>query len=536
MKKKIKAVYDEKTGEVYSAVLPADGSDPIYSRLSTGTEVAEKQNKVDDALETASKEVVGAINEVNTKVGNLTGAFVWKGKFDALPVVDTYEAGDVVSVESKEYVLTVVEGAKTWVEFGDEANHVTKDFANATYLKKAAGAVGTENLADKAVTTEKLADRVLTLLQGSVPVSKLSSLFGTEITLNLVERANTGHTVYDIEESGLVEVRAFEESWKGLFGTLEGCRFAANILFQGQYSQNIVKRQYIFVREQKKSENNTYTAIVNLVRPGGDRTRDYHLYEISIHLREGYADVLKVTLGDDVVLNLNKGYAGIMNSYVDLNTIGGSDPNKVVYFQYNDTSKGLLEGVGRTYLSPTSPGDTSWFDGITFDGKYKIHAEAFRSDTPDVTVTENGPKDLEALKTTVSGLETTVAQQQVSLAQTSNNLKLTMQAIQDIMAVMVTALNLTEDTASNKLAYDNLLLDKSTDPPQYIPLVSISCTYKNDYAGTLHKIGTDWFGQLVKNTNNYEDCICIKLAADGTVTEGTTSLKVVNAKLDTIIG
>lgn len=99
----------------------------------------------------------------------------------------------------------------------------------------------------------------------------------------------------------------------------------------------------------------------------------------------------------------------------------------------------------------------------------------------------------------------------------------------DAIKYSYTPVPLTATASTNKTQLD-LFLSK-------VPNAQVMhCTYKGVYAGTLHKIGTDWFGQLVKNTNNYEDCICIKLAANGTVTEGTTSFAQVNAKLDNIIG
>lgn len=112
----------------------------------------------DQSLNTKNKTYAGAINEINTKVGNLTGAFLWKGKFDTLPAVTNYEAGNVVGVGKKEYVLTVTEGTKTWEEFGDEGSYLLKTAAEETYLKKTAGEVKTANLADKAVTENKLND------------------------------------------------------------------------------------------------------------------------------------------------------------------------------------------------------------------------------------------------------------------------------------------------------------------------------------------------------------------------------------------
>jgi len=114
----------------------------------------------DSSLNTGAKTITGAINEINTKVNNLTGAFVWKGSFETeadKPSAATYNIGDVIGVAHKEYVCTEVNGAKTWVEFGDEANHITKDFAESTYLKNTASAVGTANLSDNAVTSAKLA-------------------------------------------------------------------------------------------------------------------------------------------------------------------------------------------------------------------------------------------------------------------------------------------------------------------------------------------------------------------------------------------
>ena len=95
-----------------------------------------KQDKTDNTLATTDKTVIGAINEINTKVGNLTGALTWKGKLDTLPVVTDYEAGNVVSVGNKEYVLTVTGSTKAWEELGDEGSYLLKSAAEETYAKK----------------------------------------------------------------------------------------------------------------------------------------------------------------------------------------------------------------------------------------------------------------------------------------------------------------------------------------------------------------------------------------------------------------
>ena len=95
-----------------------------------------KQDKTDNTLATTDKTVSGAINEINTKVGNLTGALTWKGKFDTLPAVADYEAGNVVGVGNKEYVLTVTGSTKAWEELGDEGSYLLKSVAEETYAKK----------------------------------------------------------------------------------------------------------------------------------------------------------------------------------------------------------------------------------------------------------------------------------------------------------------------------------------------------------------------------------------------------------------
>ena len=95
-----------------------------------------KQDKTDNTLTTTDKTISGAINEINTKVGNLTGALIWKGKFDTLPAVTDYEAGNVVGVGNKEYVLTVTGSTKAWEELGDEGSYLLKSVAEETYAKK----------------------------------------------------------------------------------------------------------------------------------------------------------------------------------------------------------------------------------------------------------------------------------------------------------------------------------------------------------------------------------------------------------------
>lgn len=58
----------------------------------------------------------------------LTGAMHFKGVFETLPATANYNAGDVVLVGSKEYVLANngTDNAKKWNELGDESSHALK--------------------------------------------------------------------------------------------------------------------------------------------------------------------------------------------------------------------------------------------------------------------------------------------------------------------------------------------------------------------------------------------------------------------------
>ena len=99
----------------------------------------------------------------------------------------------------------------------------------------------------------------------------------------------------------------------------------------------------------------------------------------------------------------------------------------------------------------------------------------------------------------------------------------------DAIKYSYTPVPLTATTLSNKAQLEVFLSKVPNAKVMHV-------TYKDVYAGTLHKINGDWFGLLVKNTNNYEDALQVKLQADGTLIEGTTSLAQVNSKLDNIIG
>ena len=76
------------------------------------------------------------ITTLKNQIGGLSGAMHFVGKFDSLPAVDSYSAGDVCIVGTKEYVLVVNGNTKTWDEFGNEGDHITRSEVETNYLKK----------------------------------------------------------------------------------------------------------------------------------------------------------------------------------------------------------------------------------------------------------------------------------------------------------------------------------------------------------------------------------------------------------------
>lgn len=73
---------------------------------------------------------------------------------------------------------------------------------------------------------------------------------------------------------------------------------------------------------------------------------------------------------------------------------------------------------------------------------------------------------------------------------------------------------LTATTSTNKTQLDSFL--SKVPNAQVMPV-----SYKDVYAGTLHKINGSWYGVLVGESNTLAGQLSIKLQADGTIVEGT---------------
>ena len=87
-------------------------------------------------------------------------------------------------------------------------------------------------------------------------------------------------------------------------------------------------------------------------------------------------------------------------------------------------------------------------------------------------------------------------------------------ASEDDIARVNIPVPLTTTTSTNKTQLD-LFISK-------VPNAQVMhCTYKDVYAGTLHKINDNWYGVLVGESNTLAGQLSIKLQADGTIVEGT---------------
>lgn len=90
-------------------------------------------------------------------------------------------------------------------------------------------------------------------------------------------------------------------------------------------------------------------------------------------------------------------------------------------------------------------------------------------------------------------------------------------------SALLAPIELTTDPAQNKIAIDARVAAFTAQGISLTNGYYIPVTYKGVYAGTLYKINDDWYGLLVKNTNNPADNINIKLFADGTIIEGNST-------------
>lgn len=179
-------------------------------------EVAKIKNKAET---TVVEGIDTRVTELEGKISGVTGAMHFKGVLTELPPdLSTYEAGDVVVVDKKEYVCAESGegGAKEWHELGDEGSHLTKDEAAKTYktiesyntekatleqnIQAAADAAAAEKLRAEGVEGDlqtaingKASSETVTALSGEVTAIKndyLKASDKTELTTAIGKKAD----------------------------------------------------------------------------------------------------------------------------------------------------------------------------------------------------------------------------------------------------------------------------------------------------------------------------------------------------------
>lgn len=90
-------------------------------------------------------------------------------------------------------------------------------------------------------------------------------------------------------------------------------------------------------------------------------------------------------------------------------------------------------------------------------------------------------------------------------------------------SALLAPIELTTDPVQNKTAIDARVAAFTAQGISLTNGYCIPVTYKGVYAGNIFLINGDWYGLLVKNTNNPADNINIKLSADGTVTTSNSA-------------
>lgn len=114
----------------------------------------------------------------------LGSAMHFKGVFEAQPTAADYAEGDVIVIKEngKEYVLAIVDNAKTWVELGDEGSHALN---SVTITGTGALSGGGSLQANRTITHNKVLGTAITTARGGVS--------GNTITVPTITADEYGH-------------------------------------------------------------------------------------------------------------------------------------------------------------------------------------------------------------------------------------------------------------------------------------------------------------------------------------------------------
>ena len=166
----------------------------------TDAGTAAAKNVATSAIGTAATDDLVTGNQVKTyvtdAVAGLSGAMHFKGKFEELPAVGAYSAGDVVIVGQKEYVLVDDSGTKSWNLLGDEGSYAVKgSITNADIAANAA--------IDQSKIANLTADLASKATPNDINVKLAEHVSGAHKTLTVGAKTYNGSTAIEITKDDI---------------------------------------------------------------------------------------------------------------------------------------------------------------------------------------------------------------------------------------------------------------------------------------------------------------------------------------------
>lgn len=159
--------------------------DGIEAKVTAEKDRAEKvEQGLNTRLTTAEGTITSQGEEIETlksTITGLTGAMHFAGVVTEVPTdLAGYNVGDVIVVhnaesknDKKEFVCAEIDGAKAFVELGDEGSHLTKTEAASTYETKADAANKEQSLSG---SIQGVAEEVETLKTDTIPNAKQEAI------------------------------------------------------------------------------------------------------------------------------------------------------------------------------------------------------------------------------------------------------------------------------------------------------------------------------------------------------------------------
>lgn len=159
--------------------------DGIEAKVTAEKDRAEKvEQGLNTRLTTAEGTITSQGEDIETlksTITGLTGAMHFAGVVTEVPTdLASYNVGDVIVVhnsesknDKKEFVCAEIDGAKAFVELGDEGSHLTKTEAASTYETKADAKTKADGLSQQ---LQQVAEDVETLNTDTIPNAKAEAI------------------------------------------------------------------------------------------------------------------------------------------------------------------------------------------------------------------------------------------------------------------------------------------------------------------------------------------------------------------------